>query len=181
MGSIKADTQLYVPLGDDDSDDLEIVAVWKHPQLNNSNLEILLSAPVSITPDIQSHLGGLTSHENPLPWHAFKKTLKNHWYKFALVELEKLIHAQCCTGLHSGLSQKASSLFKVRSLLANSKKKKKETGCLSDLGMICGLIEQGLVLFYSSPSEPVRNHWSSAASLPATNLSVFFYVKDFLR
>lgn len=70
-----------------------------------------------------------------------------------------LIHAQCCTGLQSGLSQKASSLFKVRSLLANSKKKKKkETGCLSDLGMICGLIEQGLVLFYSSPSEPVRNH-----------------------
>lgn len=36
-----------------------------------------------------------------------------------------LIHAQCCTGLHSGLSQKASSLLKVRSLLANSKKKKK--------------------------------------------------------
>lgn len=67
-----------------------------------------------------------------------------------------LIHAQCCTGLHSGLSQKASSLLKVRSLLANSKKKK--TGCLSDLEMICGLIEQGLVLFYSSPSEPVRNH-----------------------
>lgn len=27
MGNIKADTQLYVPLGADDSDDLEIVAV----------------------------------------------------------------------------------------------------------------------------------------------------------
>ena len=49
------------------------------------------------------------------------------------MELEKLIHAQCCTGLHSGLVQKVSSLFKVRSLLANKKEKKKETPVLASL------------------------------------------------
>ena len=74
MGNIKADAQLYVPHGADDSDNLEIAAVWKLPQLNNSNLEILSLTPVSITPDIQSHLGSLTSNENLLPWHTFSKT-----------------------------------------------------------------------------------------------------------